>query len=101
MQKFLAPTVQEIEKVGNLFKIIGDNTRLKLIFSLMEGKKTVSMLSDITGGSQSLISHQLKILKDNNIVGNEKVGNFVYYFLVDYHINILIDICRTHINEEE
>lgn len=100
MQKLKAPTSSEIEKVGNLFKIIGDNTRLKLIFSLMDGKKTVSMLSNDVSASQSLISHQLKILKDNNIVGNEKVGNYVYYFLVDYHINILIDICRTHINEE-
>ena len=99
MKDYKQPTTKEIEKVGNLFKIIGDNTRLKLIFSLMEGKKTVSLLCENTLCSQSLISHQLKILKDNNIVGNEKVGNYVYYFFVDEHINILIAICRTHVNE--
>ena len=65
MEKYVSPTLEEINKVGNLFKIIGDSTRLKIIFSLLEGDKTVTELSRATGGSQSLISHQLKILKDN------------------------------------
>ena len=100
MEKYVSPTLEEIDKVGNLFKIIGDSTRLKIIFSLLEGDKTVTELSRATGGSQSLISHQLKILKDNYIVSSKKNGNFVTYVLIDEHINILLNICRIHINEQ-
>ena len=101
MESFNMPTTTEISKVANLFKIIGDSTRLKLIFSLLEKPKTVSELCVTTSSSQSLVSHQLKILKDNYIVSSKKQGNFVTYFLIDEHINILLNICRTHINEKE
>ena len=101
MNKFIFPSHDEIVKVGNLFKIIGDTTRLKLIFNLLDGEKTVNQLATLTNNSQSLISHQLKILKNNHIVGSKKQGNFVCYFLIDEHINILLNICRTHINEKE
>lgn len=101
METFNMPTTIEISKVANLFKIIGDSTRLKLIFSLLEKPKTVSELCVATSSSQSLVSHQLKILKDNYIVSSSKQGNFVTYFLIDEHINILLNICRTHINEKE
>ena len=101
METFNMPTTTEISKVANLFKLIGDSTRLKLIFSLLEKPKTVSELCLTTSSSQSLVSHQLKILKDNYIVSSKKQGNFVTYFLIDEHINILLNICRTHINEKE
>ncbi len=101
MVNYITPTEEEISKVGNLFKIIGDKTRLKLIFSLLESEKTVNELAETTLSSQSLVSHQLKILKTNHIVGSKKQGNFVTYFLIDEHINILLNICRTHINEKE
>ena len=84
-----------------MFKIIGDTTRLKLIFSLLEGNKNVNELAEAILSSQSLVSHQLKILKNNHIVGSKKQGNFVTYFLIDEHINILLNICRIHINEKE
>ncbi len=99
MKNFVFPTELEINSIGNLFKIIGDTTRLKLIFNLYNGKKTVNELAEITNSSQSLVSHQLKILKNNKIVNSVKSGNYVYYFLIDGHINTLINSCRTHINE--
>lgn len=95
------PNKQQIDSVGNLFKIIGDTTRLKLIYSLLESKKSVKELMSQTNSSQSLVSHQLKILKDNNIVSCSKKGNVVTYFLIDEHINILLNIALTHINEKE
>lgn len=101
MSKYIKPSDEEILKVGNLFKIIGDATRLKLIFSLWDSENTVNELAMATNSSQSLVSHQLKILKNNHIVGSKKQGNFVTYFLIDEHINMLLDICRVHINEKE
>ena len=101
MNKFIPPTNEEVFKVGNLFKIIGDTTRLKLIFSLLESPKTVTELCLVSSCSQSLVSHQLKILKDNYIVSSKKQGNYVTYYLNDGHINTLLNICRTHINEKE
>ncbi|HBP43606.1 MAG TPA: transcriptional regulator [Clostridiales bacterium] len=100
MDKYISPTLEEINKVGELFKIIGDTTRLKIIFSLLESEKNVNEIALATSSSQSLVSHQLKILKDNFIVDSRKNGNFVTYFLNDEHINTLITICRIHINEQ-
>ena len=93
------PAVEELQELAGLFKVFGDSTRIRILFVLFEEEVCVCDLAEALQMTQSAISHQLKILKDNNIVGNEKVGNYVYYFLVDEHINILIDICRTHVNE--
>lgn len=101
MKQIKQPNIEEISKVANLFKILGDSTRLKLIFSLQQSPKSVNDLANITNSSQSLVSHQLKILKNNHIVGSQKQGNFVTYFLIDDHIDILLTVCREHINEKE
>ena len=88
MVNYITPTEEEVSKVGNLFKIIGDKTRLKLIFSLLESEKTVNELAETTLSSQSLVSHQLKILKTNHIVGSKKnVIAFKTDFLSHYNFS--------------
>ena len=82
-----------------MFKILGDPTKLEILFALEEGSLCVTDLVNLLGYSQSLISHQLKIMRDNNIVKTNRVGNKVYYALADDHVIKLLEIAREHASE--
>lgn len=72
------------------FKLFGDPTRLKIIFSLMDKELCVNDISKELKMSQSSISHQLKILRENKIVKNRKTGKQVFYSLDDEHVSSII-----------
>ena len=72
------------------FKLFGDPTRLKIIFSLMNKELCVNDISKELKMSQSSISHQLKILRENKIVKNRKTGKQVFYSLDDEHVSSII-----------
>lgn len=62
-------------------------------------EKSVSEIVALVGCSQSLVSHQLKVLKDNDIVKTRKDGLRVYYSLKDGHIKELLDLTLEHVEE--
>jgi len=62
-------------------RILGDRSRLTIVKALGAGSRCVSELIELTGLSQSLISHHLKDLKDGGLVRGEKEGRWVYYRL--------------------
>ena len=90
---------KEIENISNLYKILGDKTRLKILFCLLEKKCCVGEIVKKLGLSQSLISHQLKILRQDNLASTVKIKNRVYYTLADDHIEMLISTAKIHILE--
>ncbi len=112
-----------IEKMETLLKIAADQTRLKIMLCLLDeskcdchcGAKDCSecrclscmiekCVGDIvieTGASQSLVSHQLKVLKDANLVKTKKDRQKVYYSLDDGHIKELLNVVKEHVLEEE
>jgi DNA-binding transcriptional ArsR family regulator len=63
-------------------------------------KKSVNEIVVLTNCSQSLVSHQLKILKDTKLVVSRKEGTKVFYSLADGHIKVLLKVIREHIEEE-
>lgn len=85
--------------VTELFKILGDRTRLEILFALETQSLCVSDMVELLGLSQSLISHQLKVLRDSNIVSTKKEGTKVIYTLADEHITALLSIAKVHANE--
>ena len=72
---------QKIEKIIKLLKILGDDSRIKILCMLREKELCVCELEEILKLSQSLISHHLKDLREFNLVENEKRGLRVYYQL--------------------
>ena len=84
------------DKSVNLFKALGDGTRLKIVNALMDGEKNVNSLVSKLGITQSAISHQLKILKLNEIIKSERKGKEVYYSLDDNHIEIIVKTVIEH-----
>lgn len=85
--------------IAELFKVFADSTRVKIINVLLENKLCVSDIAILVGGTQSAISHQLRILKSAKLVKYTKIGKTVYYELSDDHVKKLFNIGKEHINE--
>ncbi len=79
-----------IYDLSDFFKLFGDSTRLKIIFCLMDRELCVNDLAQSLEMSQSSISHQLKILRQNKVVKNRKDGKQVFYSLDDEHVSSIL-----------
>lgn len=79
-----------LPKLSELFKVLGDNTRLRILYLLMNGACKVCEITEATGMEQSAISHQLRVLRKARLVTCEKKGKNVFYSLDDDHVNMLI-----------
>lgn len=94
------PTDVILCDLSDLFKIFGDTTRIKILYSLFESEMCVCAITELLGMTQSAISHQLKILKDANLVGNRREGKTIYYFLSDSHVHDIIAKGFEHLIEK-
>ena len=94
------PTDELLCDLRDLFKIFGDTTRMKILYALLESEMCVCAIADLLGMTQSAISHQLRILKDANLVGNRREGKTIYYFLSDDHVRTIVAQGFEHLIEE-
>lgn len=94
------PDETELYDLAELFKIFGDSTRIRILFVLFEAEVCVCDLAAALNMTQSAISHQLKILKDANLVANRREGKTIYYFLSDDHVRTIIAKGFEHLIEE-
>lgn len=94
------PTDELLCDLSDLFKIFGDTTRIKILYSLFESEMCVCAIAELLGMTQSAISHQLKTLKDANLVGNRREGKTIYYFLSDDHVRAIVAQGFEHLIEE-
>lgn len=76
-------------QLAEVFKILGDPTRLRIISALSKGEACVHELAEALEISQSAVSHQLRLLRHQGLVRYRKVGRHVYYALDDEHIHAL------------
>ncbi len=85
--------------LAELFKVFGDSTRIKILSALSEKELCVCDLSTAVGMSSSAVSHQLKILKNAELVSFRRDGKTVFYFLADDHVNTILKQGLEHVNE--
>lgn len=90
----------DIKKVSEFFSVIQDETRLLILRALKEKPLCVNELVKKINKSQSLISHQLIVLKKHNFVKGVRKGNFIYYELNDVCIENIIDRAMIHVCKE-
>ena len=93
------PADELLQDLGDLFKIFGDTTRIKIMYALYEGEMCVCAISELLNMTQSAISHQLKTLKDANLVSARRDGKEIYYSLSDEHVKSIIAEGFEHITE--
>jgi len=94
------PTDELICDLADLFKVFGDTTRAKILFALFESEMCVCAIAELLGMTQPAISHQLKVLKEANLVGNRREGKTIYYFLADDHVRTIVAQGFDHLIEE-
>lgn len=85
--------------LAELFKVFGDTTRTKILFSLFQSEMCVCDLAALLGMTQSAISHQLRVLKSARLVKFRKEGKVVYYSLSDDHVKHIFDEGLKHVTE--
>jgi DNA-binding transcriptional ArsR family regulator len=90
---------KDLEKLSSTYKVLGNDTRLKMVMALEGGEMCVCDLAAFTGLSDSAVSHQLRRLKDLNLVKQRRDGQILYYSLNDDHVAELLRIGLDHVRE--
>ena len=88
-----------IEDMANLFKILGDKTRTKILAILEKGELNVSNISALVGLNISAVSHQLRLLRQAKLIKPRKEGKEVVYSLDDEHISQIFNCALEHVKE--
>lgn len=87
-------------QLADLFKALGDPTRVKIIHALQLSELCVHDLTQVLGMGQSAISHQLRLLRNMRIVKRRKVGKTVFYSLDDDHVEQIFMLTLQHLKHE-
>ena len=93
------PPAEELEDLADFFKIFGDATRLKILYVLLCSEMCVLDIAKLLDASQSAVSHQLRILKQMDLVKNRREGKTIFYSLADSHIVTILSQGLDHIEE--
>lgn len=92
------PEEEAIARVSAVFKAISEPSRLKILFALRQGEMCVFHIVQAVGGTQSAVSHQLRILRDNRVIKSRRDGQNIVYSLADEHVVAVLELACTHLN---
>lgn len=93
--------VENFQELSEIFKLFADETRLKIICSLLNKELCVYDLCELLQLNQSTVSHQLKLLRNSKLVKYRREGKQVFYSLDDEHVEQIIQMALKHTKEEE
>ena len=93
------PNGETQQKIAELFKGFSDPTRVRILFLLMEGELCVNDITDSVSVSQSAISHQLRLLKEMQLIKFRREGKNVLYSLADDHVRTILQMGMEHVLE--
>ena len=97
MASALAPA--EVENLVQTFKALADTTRLRILWALEKREMCVCDLAAMLGLTESAVSHQLRLLRNLQLVTNRRDGVVLYYRLADDHVSQLIRITLEHLRD--
>ena len=95
------PPDEKLYDLADFFKIFSDSTRIKILFALLKSELCVCDIAQVLNMSQSATSHQLRTLKQMDLVRNRRDGKTVFYSLADGHITTILSQGMEHIEEEK
>jgi len=93
------PNEEKLYDLADFFKIFGDSTRIRILYVLMCSEMCVCDIAQSLNMTQSAISHQLRILKQIDLVKNRRDGKTIFYSLSDGHITTILSQGLEHIEE--
>ena len=95
------PDETKLYDLAELYKVFGDSTRIRIMYVLLDDEVCVYDIAATLNMTQSAISHQLRILKQNRLVKGRRVGKQIYYSLDDEHVRSIISMGREHLEEND
>jgi DNA-binding transcriptional ArsR family regulator len=90
---------RDVDAVAEVFKLLGDPTRVRLVDALSHGERCVCDLASLVGMSESAVSHQLRLLRGARLVRVRRAGRLAFYSLDDHHVVGLLHDTRKHVEE--
>lgn len=87
----------DVEQMCQIFHILSDASRLKIVLALINGDMCVYHLTEVCDSSVSAVSHQLRVLRDNNIVRSKRMGKNVEYSIADNHVREIVEMAVAHL----
>lgn len=93
------PGEEELYYLADFFKVFGDATRIKILYELANGEMCVNDIAHHLNMTQSSISHQLRILKQNRLVKFRRDGKIIFYSLDDHHVSSILRQGLEHVEE--
>lgn len=93
------PDEELLYDLAELFKVFGDSTRIKILYVLLESEMCVCDIAQLLNMTQSAISHQLRILKQNRLVKFRREGKTIFYSLLDEHVCSILSQGMEHLEE--
>ncbi|HIU76868.1 MAG TPA: winged helix-turn-helix transcriptional regulator [Candidatus Pelethocola excrementipullorum] len=88
------------EELAHFFKVMGDSTRVKILFLISDSEMCVSQIANALGMTEAAISHQFQTLRMNGLVRRQRRGRTICYKLDDHHINAIMALGCEHICEK-
>jgi len=88
----LAPSLKQVEGLPEVFAILADPSRTKILFALAQEELCVCDLAGLLGLRVSTVSQHLRLLRTARLVGHRKAGRMVYYRLTDLHVLKLLQV---------
>lgn len=90
----------DIGEMSDLFKALADRGRVQILMALNSQEMCVCDLAALLEISESAASHQIRLLRNMNLVKNRREGQILYYRLVDNHVTELVNIAQAHVAEQ-
>lgn len=91
------PGEHEVVQLADVFGLLSDPGRLRLLVALLEGEMCVCDIAASCGQSESAVSHALRLLRAHRVVQVRRAGRMAYYKLADSHVRMLLDVALTHV----
>ena len=95
-----APSPQDTAILAETFRLLGDPTRLRILFFCIARPQSVGDIAGALGLSPSLVSHHLRLLRGARLVRGERRSRQVFYALADAHVSDMLADMATHVAEE-
>ena len=93
------PQDEILYDLAELFKVFGDSTRIKILYALFEAELCVCDMAQLLGLTQTAVSHQLRVLKNNKLVKFRREGKNIFYSLSDNHVRSILGQGMEHVSE--
>jgi DNA-binding transcriptional ArsR family regulator len=91
----------EANQLADQFKLLGDPTRVRILFALLDtDERCVTDIAETVGMPESSVSHALRLLRTAGIVRNRRQGRLVYYALADAHVRLVLELSLEHLRHD-